>query len=363
LKDESTNNVVRDLNFDRDNPSLSDLSSNVLKPSSELQRLSCNVLSDRTPINIKSPPSSLERVINYDANFDRDNPSLSTSSLNVLLSDRTPKAIKSPPSSYNVLSDRTPNNIKSPLSSSNDIKVQQSSLSSSNETKLHQQAFNDTISRQRSYNDITLQSSSVLSPLSSTYATKSPQSSPNDIKLQQQLSSLNAPPLSSNNNNINGLNNNNAQASNDTKLSPLSNNDINNNNVLNHNNNNNNNNNKVSIMTTAPGTSRTPVVTNKTTDQVNVVVPGMIHTPKYDATSTRSTISVAHEETSELSSTRPNISMIHGASIGMLSKSWDSPPKRSKFSKDMYTSTENHDSLISEYGHNDNNTTKYFKCT
>jgi hypothetical protein len=144
--------------------------------------------SDRTPIHIKSPPSSLERVINYDANFDRDNPSLATSSLNVLLSDWTPKAINSPPSSYNVLSDRTPNNIKSPLpssidtklqqqlsnilspfseqslpslpsnvsspslelkaislSSSNDIKLQQQlSLSSSNDTKLHQQASDYT---------------------------------------------------------------------------------------------------------------------------------------------------------------------------------------------------------------------------
>jgi hypothetical protein len=56
--------INADANFDRDNPSL------------------YNVLSDRTPNNIKSPPSSIksplsssERVTNSDANFDRDNPS------------------------------------------------------------------------------------------------------------------------------------------------------------------------------------------------------------------------------------------------------------------------------------------------
>jgi hypothetical protein len=78
-KDESTNNVVRDLNFDRDNPSLSDLPSNVLKPSLELKVFSYNVLSDRTPISIKSSPSSYN-----------------------LLSDRTPKAIKSKVKSTNI---------------------------------------------------------------------------------------------------------------------------------------------------------------------------------------------------------------------------------------------------------------------
>jgi hypothetical protein len=80
-----------DANFDRDNPSLIP---NVLVPSSELKLLSYKVLSHRTANNIKSPPST-ERVINSDENISShrtDNiPSVSYN----LLSDRTPKAIQS----------------------------------------------------------------------------------------------------------------------------------------------------------------------------------------------------------------------------------------------------------------------------
>jgi hypothetical protein len=66
-------------------------------------------------------------------------------------------------------------------------------------------------------------------------------------------------------------------------------------------------------------------VTNKTTDKINVVIPGMIHTTKYDTTSTRSNIPVTHEsswtgskivipnvsKSSEFSSTRSKISFAH----------------------------------------------------
>jgi hypothetical protein len=79
-----------DANFDRDNPSLL---SNVLPPSSELKSLplsnvlppsselkSLPVSNNKNNNNIKSPPSS-ESVINYDANFDRDNPAVKLSSV------------------------------------------------------------------------------------------------------------------------------------------------------------------------------------------------------------------------------------------------------------------------------------------
>jgi hypothetical protein len=93
-----------DTNFDRDNPSLSAPLSNVIPPSSELESVSYKVLLHRNASSIKTPPSSLERVINSDANFDRDNPSL----LPLIL----PASSNAPP-----LSNKNNNNIKSPLSS------------------------------------------------------------------------------------------------------------------------------------------------------------------------------------------------------------------------------------------------------
>jgi hypothetical protein len=69
-------------------------------------------------------------------------------------------------------------------------------------------------------------------------------------------------------------------------------------NVLNHNNNNSNNS-KVLIITTAPNTSRTPVITGKTA-KMESKIPGTIHTgtTKYNATSTRQDLSIPHEEAS-----------------------------------------------------------------
>jgi hypothetical protein len=127
--------------------------------SNNIQSVSCNLLSDRTPKSIKSkvkstnardrlsdrtPKATKPKVkstnnVVRDLNFDRDNPPSSDLPSNVLKPSSELKL-----SSYKVLSDWTPNNIKSPLSSSNDIKVQRLSLSSSKETKLHQQASNDT---------------------------------------------------------------------------------------------------------------------------------------------------------------------------------------------------------------------------
>jgi hypothetical protein len=143
------------------------------------------------------------------------------------------------------------------------------------------------------------------------------------------------------------------------------NNNNNNNNVLNQNNNNNINN-KVSIISTAP-------VTSRTTRKVNVVeskIPGTIHagTTKYAATEnhiekplTRSKISITHGETStalplvlELSSSRPNISVAHellrtGSKIVIpnVTKPWQFSSTRSNISiaheetRSKYTATEN----------------------
>jgi hypothetical protein len=218
------------------------------------------VVSDRTPINIKSPPSSLERVINSDANFDRDNPSslsspssssndtklppssservinsdtnfdrdnpslsalssneflssseqsLSTLSFNVLLSDRTPKASKPPPASvsYKVLSDRTPNNI----------------LSSNVLPPLSYNVLSD-----RTPNNIKSPPLSIKSPLSSSErVTNSDANFDRDNPSLPAALSLSSP------------NDTNSSSSNDNKSQPLSN--------CNNNNNNNNNNDTVSI--------------------------------------------------------------------------------------------------------------------
>jgi hypothetical protein len=167
-KVKSTNVRDRDLNFDRDNPSLSNVLSfnvllsdrtpkallsdrtpktiksnmgistqsnnissvsynllsdrtlktiksnmGILSQSNRIPSVSDNLLSDRTPKAIKLPPSSWERVMNYDANFDRDNPSPS----NVLSPSLESKSLP-----FNLLlvlervlvPERAANNIKSP---------------------------------------------------------------------------------------------------------------------------------------------------------------------------------------------------------------------------------------------------------
>jgi hypothetical protein len=221
-----------DANFDRDNPSLLPY---VLVTSSELKSLSYNLLSSLNsnvhvssikspPWSIKSPLSSLEHVTNPDANFDRDNPSMSTSSFDILLSDRTPKAIipkvgtstqsnNIPSVSYNLLLDRTPNAIKSLRLPSNDTKLLQLSSNNQNNNKvqlataLNTPPLSNSNSHNNNNNNNNNTSTSSLHVLLSDRTLKA-------IKLKnsnkaQPATASKAPPLSNNNYNNNINNNNN----------------------------------------------------------------------------------------------------------------------------------------------------------
>jgi hypothetical protein len=258
-------------------------------------------------------------------NFDRDNfcqrqniPTLSTTIYSNIVNDNILTSSNVTSGSKRVA------NIKSP--------------SSNNDNKLQQQAFNE------------LSPSSELTLLNDVLTDRTPNNiilptpSPKDIKVQHATSS-NALPLLSNNNSNNNKNNNNASNTSKASISPnalppssvppssvppsseppslqlqsakptplasfeLSSNqspslDNINNNVLNQNNNNIN-----EVLTTVPvTTSRTPA-TVAITRKVNVIkIPGMIHTTKYDVTSTRSKISFAH---GEAPSTRSKFSITH----------------------------------------------------
>jgi hypothetical protein len=190
--------INAEANFDRDNPLLP----NVFPPSSELKSLpiklllvseqvlvlertanniklppSYNVLSDRTPNNLKQPSTPLkqkpEAAVQVSSN--KDVTTLSSSSEQSLPSDSS-NTLLSPFSEQSLSS--LPSNISSPslelkavsLSSSNDIKLQQQlslsssndtlvtsiSSSSSNNTKLQQQSSNDTKLHQQASDDTKL---------------------------------------------------------------------------------------------------------------------------------------------------------------------------------------------------------------
>jgi hypothetical protein len=296
----------------------------------------------------------LERVTNYDANFDRDNPLLSnglTSSkdtkfqplsnnnvnvssiesppssgplsfssnvLSVLPSSKLPSLIKASPLSKN---NRNNNNVLNHNNNNND---KASIMNKAPGTNLHPSSNNKNNNINALYNNNVGTTTGIKvtseSPLLQSITPPSMEL-PSLTSASSQLLTSKDVVLSSN-------------------QSPLFNNNSNNNNTVLNQNNNNNYNKEVSTVITVP-------VTSRATRTIKSKIPGMIHTgsitTEYDATlprpnisiaheetrskytvtenhvtaipSTRSKISIAHEETSEFSSTRPYISVAHEEAV------------------------------------------------
>jgi hypothetical protein len=271
----STNIRDRDLNFDRDNPSSSVLSSNIFPPSSELKLVPYKVLLHRTANNIKPPQSSPNDIKLQQQLSSSNAPPLSSNDNNIINGLNNNNAISD--TRINVTAVKLPSvqSIKPPS-------MELPSLPSiiSLRLLLQQQLSNDTkvqpspdnhfnvslikLPPSVSYNLLLDRTpKAIKSPLSSSERATKGNDTYFDCKASPSLklpSPLKASPLSNNNNSKNNDSNNN---------------------VLNRNN---NNNNKVSIIITAPDTNITPAITGNTINVVKYKILGTIHTTKYDVT-------------------------------------------------------------------------------
>ncbi|OEU13213.1 hypothetical protein FRACYDRAFT_241548 [Fragilariopsis cylindrus CCMP1102] len=258
--------------------------------------------------NNTTPPSSLsdnDKKLqqqsssndNPNANFDRDNPYalLPSSSNNDAKLQQQSSNELSPSSdfkmaSYNVFSDRTPNNIRPPSSSNNIV----------TDTRITSKSPPLQPINPQSMELPSLSSIKSLQPLSNNHYSN---------KVQQTTASS---PLSTINNSNNNSNNK-ASIRNKALLVVIM----------------NENNKNVTITTTVPvttRTSRTPVTDGITRKVNEIKILGMIHTTKYDATSTRPNISIAHEERHQETRSK------YAATENRVTEKWKFSSPRSKIS-------------------------------